>query len=77
MNRMMRFSGAATGMVLLAGLAYYQGRVDVTRGEEDILAGTALIESSEMQVTDCENTTELNRQEVEVCADKLASSDAD
>jgi hypothetical protein len=77
MNRMMRFSGAAVGMVLLAGLAHYQGRVDVTRGEQDVLAGTALIESPESQEIDCENTAELNRQEVEDCSDKLASSDAD
>ena len=77
MNRMMRFSSAAMGMVFLAGLALYQGRVDVTRGEEDILAGTALIESPESQETDCENSAEMNRQEVEDCSDKLASSDAD
>ncbi len=38
----MRFSSAAMGMVLLAGLAYYQGRMDQALGEEDKLVGTAL-----------------------------------
>ena len=42
MNRPMRFSSAAMGMVLLAGLAYYQGRMDQALGEEDNLVGTAL-----------------------------------
>jgi len=51
MNRAMRFSSAAMGMVLLAGLAYYQGRVDPTLGQEDALAGTALAEPAEIDVT--------------------------
>lgn len=44
MNRIARFSGAAFGMVLLAGLAYYQGLPDNVTGEEDSLVGTALPE---------------------------------
>ena len=42
MNRIARFSGAAFGMVLLAGLAYYQGHPDIATGEEDSLMGTVL-----------------------------------
>jgi hypothetical protein len=42
MNPSMRFSSAAMGMVMLAGLAYYQGRMDQALGEEDKLVGTAL-----------------------------------
>ena len=51
MNRVMRFSSAATGMVLLAGLAYYQGSVDPTLGKEDALVGTALAEPDDIDVT--------------------------
>jgi hypothetical protein len=51
MNRAMRFSSAAMGMVLLAGLAYYQGSVVPTLGEEDALAGTALAERADIDVT--------------------------
>jgi hypothetical protein len=51
MNRAMRFSSAAMGMVLLAGLAYYQGSVVPTLGEEDELVGTALVESADINAT--------------------------
>jgi hypothetical protein len=44
MNRIARFSSAAFGMVLLAGLAYYQGHPEMATGEEDSLVGTALAE---------------------------------
>ena len=49
MNRAMRFSSAAMGMVLLAGLAYYQGRMDQALGEEDKLVGTALAATSDIE----------------------------
>ena len=45
----MRFSSAAMGMVLLAGLAYYQGRMDQTLGEDDKLVGTALAAPADME----------------------------
>ena len=51
MNRVMRFSSAAMGMVLLAGLAYYQGNVDHTLGKEDALVGTALAKPADIDVT--------------------------
>jgi hypothetical protein len=47
MNRLTRFSTAAFGMVLLAGLAYYQGHPPMTAGEEDSLVGTVLPESGD------------------------------
>ena len=46
MNRTMRFSSAAMGMVMLAGLAYYQGRMDQALGEEDKLVGAAVAATS-------------------------------
>ena len=51
MNRAMRFSSAAMGMVLLAGLAYYQGNVDPALGKEDVLVGTVLAEPADIDVT--------------------------
>lgn len=42
MSRLIRFSSAAVGMVLLAGLAYYQGHPDPTAGQEGMLVGTAV-----------------------------------
>ena len=73
MNRAMRFSSAAMGMVFLAGLAYYQGNVDHTLGGEDALVGTALTEPADIDVTnelvvdemhesDCESSADLNDQ---------------
>jgi ribonuclease Z len=51
MNRFIKFSSAVFGMVLLAGLAYYQGRMDQATGEEDMLVGSAIAASSEMEPT--------------------------
>jgi ribonuclease Z len=51
MNRFIKISSAAFAMVLLAGLAYYQGRIDQATGEEDMLVGSAIAASSEMQPT--------------------------
>ena len=50
MNRMIRFSSAAMGMVLLAGLAYYQGRMDQALGQEDKLVGTAFAATGDMEL---------------------------
>jgi ribonuclease Z len=41
MDRFMKITSAALGMVLLAGLAYYQGRVDQANGKQDMMVGTA------------------------------------
>jgi ribonuclease Z len=49
MNRTMKFSGAAFGMMLLAGLAYYQGRMDQALGEEDKLVGSAVADTAAME----------------------------
>jgi hypothetical protein len=42
MKRIIRFSSAAFGMVLLGGLAYYQSHPGMAVGDEDALVGTAL-----------------------------------
>ena len=60
MNRAMRFSSAAVGMVLLAGLAYYQGDVDPTLGQEGALVGTALAEPADTDDSDCVSTPDLD-----------------
>jgi hypothetical protein len=81
----MRFSSAAMGMVFLAGLAYYQGNVDHTLGEEDELVGTALAERADIDVTkelavdevhagECESTAGLDDPAADECAEKERSS---
>ena len=88
MNRAMRFSSAAMGMVFLAGLAYYQGNVDHTLGQEDALAGTALAEPVDIDVTnelavnvinddDCESTAGLDDPAVDDCTEIERSSGAE
>jgi hypothetical protein len=88
MNRAMRFSSAAMGMVFLAGLAYYQGGVDSTLGEEDELVGTALAEPADIDVTnelavnvinddDCESTADLADPAADDCTEKDRPSDTD
>ena len=88
MNRAMRFSSAAMGMVFLAGLAYYQGNVDHTLGGEDALVGTALTEPADLDVTkelvvdemhesDCEGSAGLNDQDVGDCTEKQRLSGTD
>ena len=84
----MRFSSAAMGMVLLAGLAYYQGNVDHTLGGEDALVGTALTEPADIDVTNelvvdemhdsnCEGTAGLDDQGVDDCTEKERSTSTD
>jgi len=88
MNRVMRFSSAAMGMVLLAGLAYYQGNVDHTLGKEDALVGTALPEPADLDVTkelvvdevdasECENTADLDGPGAGDCTEKEQTSGTD
>ncbi|MFC1690266.1 hypothetical protein ACFL07_11540 [Pseudomonadota bacterium] len=45
MSRLIKYTSAAFGMVLLAGLAYYQGHPDLVTGEEGSLVGTVLPET--------------------------------
>ena len=88
MNRAMRFSSAAMAMVLLAGLAYYQGNVDHTLGGEDALVGTALTEPADLNVTkelvvdemhesECESSAGLNDQGAGDCTEKQRLSGTD
>jgi len=76
MSRMVRFSSAALGMVLLAGLAFYQGRVEIPPGEEGVLSGTALAEPGEKPAGDCEIKTDRENQEIENCVEKDLAFDS-
>ena len=58
MNRLTKFSSAAFGMVLLAGLAYYQGNPELATGDNDSLVGTAVIDSPEVEESNEELATE-------------------
>lgn len=60
MNRLTKFSSAAFGMLLLAGLAYYQGNPDPDTGDNASLVGTAVIDPPEVE----ENNEELANEEV-------------
>jgi hypothetical protein len=69
MTRLVRYSSAALGMVLLAGLASYQGHMEVAPGEEDILSGTALVEAADVNKSDCESMAGLDDQGADDCAE--------
>lgn len=73
------------GMVLLAGLAYYQGSVDPTLGKEDSLVGTALAEPADIDVTkdlvmdemhtsECESTADLDDASAGECTERAQPS---
>ena len=49
MNRATRISSAAFGMILLAGLAYYQGDPGMAPGQEESMMGTAVSESAQAE----------------------------
>jgi hypothetical protein len=70
MNRVTRFTSAAFGMLLLAGLAYYQGHEDPLTGEHGSLIGTAVIKEPERPQIDCDNPATLNEQDLEFCESK-------
>jgi hypothetical protein len=70
MNRVTRFTSAAFGMLMLAGLAYYQGHDDPLSGEQGSLTGTAVAKQVEHQKIDCENLTDLNETDREYCENK-------
>jgi hypothetical protein len=67
MTRLVRYSSAALGMVLLAGLASYQGHMEIAPGEEDILSGTALVEAADVSKSDCEGMAGLDGQDADDC----------
>ena len=70
MTRLVRFSSAALGMVLLAGLASYQGRMELGQGEEDILTGTAIVETAGMNENDCESMAGPDGDYADDCTEK-------
>ena len=76
MTRTMKFSSATLGMVLLAGLAYYQGDVDPTRAHEEILTGTVLADSARNRVPDCNSPADSATAANESCAEASAASDS-
>lgn len=72
-------------MVLLAGLAYYQGHPDPTAGQEGMLVGTAVEpdstrvsrEEDENQPADCEHSGDIEKsgsEAAEACAGQDGSS---
>lgn len=70
MNRVSRISSAALGMLLLAGLAYYQGDGASVTGEAGTLAGTALRDAPGKPAVDCEDAARRGGQDSESCASK-------
>ena len=70
MSKVTRITSAAFGMLMLAGLAYYQGHGDLAAGEQGSLVGTALSEKPEQKNIDCKDPAELDEQAKEYCARK-------
>ncbi len=68
MNRVTRISSAAFGMLLLAGLAVYQGDGPRVTVEDGSLAGTALAKKPEKSDINCEDTAGLSEQDQKFCA---------
>ena len=75
MTRTMRFSSAALGMVMLAGLAYYQGDGGLTAGQEAIMAGTAVAQSAEMRDMNCESASDSELNAADNCPERDRSED--
>lgn len=73
MNRVTRISSAAFGMLLLTGLALYQGKGDAVNGEEGAMVGTALARPPEVRDVKCENPAGLSEQDQKYCAEKARS----
>lgn len=73
MSRTLKFSSAAIGMVLLAGLAYYQGDTDPARAQSEILTGTVLTEAASQQESTCQDSAESAQQEPGNCPGETAS----
>jgi hypothetical protein len=70
MNRVTRFTSAAFGMLMLAGLAYYQGHEDPLTGEHGSLIGTAVIKKPEQREVDCSNPDILDQPDRTYCESK-------
>ena len=79
MSPLLRYSSAAVGMVLLAGLAYYQGGMGPAAGEQEMLAGTVIPETNENMPaadpyenpeTGCEQASETDQADREPCSEK-------
>lgn len=78
MNRVTRFSSAAFGMLMIAGLAYYQGHEDLTAGEQEVLIGTNVPEASdqagperlEANTDDCEAKSDPKEPGQDPCSEK-------
>jgi len=70
MNRVTRFSSAALGMLLLAGLAYYQGHEDPMSGEKGSLLGTAVSKPPAEQNTDCKKAGDSSKPGQKPCPEK-------
>jgi len=60
-------------MLLLAGLAYYQGRSDPVIGQAGALVGTAVQGKSESRDINCENPAVLDQKDRDYCAAKKRS----
>lgn len=70
MKRITRLTSAAFGMLLLGGLAYYQGRPGLATGDEDVLVGTALAEGQAENKTpdsECESAADTENSDLEDC----------
>lgn len=76
MNRVTRFTSAAFGMLMLAGLAYYQGHDDPLSGEQGSLTGTAVTSQAERPQIDCDNLDALDEQDREFCENNKPPGDA-
>jgi hypothetical protein len=74
MTRIKRFSSAALGMVLLAGLAFYQGHGELASSEGNVLSGTAIAETVELPGEECEGKAYPEGQGTEACEEKESSS---
>jgi hypothetical protein len=65
-------------MLMLAGLAYYQGHEDPTAGQQEVLIGTALPETDEKpepdlldaRAADCEKRSDAKESEPDHCLEK-------
>lgn len=67
MNRVTRISSAAFGMLLLAGLAYYQTQPDPVGNQEGSLIGTALKDPPKTAKNECEGNTGQKEPDADSC----------
>jgi hypothetical protein len=73
-NRLARFGGAALGMVLLAGLAFYQGHPGQTSVDQGAMIGTAILATGDSE-TDFTSGKELAAEEqIQISCETLDAS---